>query len=158
MKDVPHPPALLLRRIAFLPSAVGVLNHFYSLDCRMPSATWADRILGLGFEGVRRHDKSSIALIPGNWGVEKSRKRERNPGAWDTKFAELLKFRDKYGHTDVPSKWHSTTEVRKMNKTESSELSTWVHNQRLLQHRGELISSRVEKLVGIGFNFRLRRR
>lgn len=117
-------------------------------------------MLGLGFVGLKRQDEPNTTVTRGGWGMMKPRKRERNGDTWDMRFAQLLKFREKYGHTDVPSRWQTTDAQRMIgrNKTESVELSTWVHNQRLLQHRGALFISRAEKLAEIGFNFRLRKR
>ena len=156
---------------------------------RLPSATWADRIQDLGFslrlsDPKPRTGGSTIMDGRGMGNGARGQQEGQRGGpeiggkgeSWEARLAELLKFKSKYGHCDVPSKWQGCLQTqgargRKARGTKRStdtnsgaekgkmcKLSIWVHNQRLLQHRGELSPSREGRLHAIGFKFRLRKR
>lgn len=82
---------------------------------------------------------------------------QQRSAVWQQRIAELVKFKSKYGHCDVPSKWQFGG-LSGGEEVVSYELSIWVHNQRLLHHKGQMPVDRVAELLTIGFNFRLRRR
>ncbi len=63
---------------------------------------------------------------------------------WEKKFSELVQFRSKHGHCNVPDKW-----------AENPELGIWVGNQRQRYRKGKLDESRIRRLEKIGFKWRL---
>jgi hypothetical protein len=70
-------------------------------------------------------------------------KATRNPQAkWDERYSELLKFKSKHGHVNVPA-----------NSIEYSTLARWVNHQRTIYKNGTLLKSREELLTTIGFNW-----
>ena len=62
---------------------------------------------------------------------------------WQRRFAELVLFRQRHGHCDVPSDW-----------AENPELGRWVLHQRYREH--PLSTERIEKLHRLGFRWPLR--
>jgi hypothetical protein len=58
---------------------------------------------------------------------------------WERKFAELLAFKQRFGHCDVPARWK-----------ENVPLGCWLHIQRAWKRRGILSSERVRRLEEIG--------
>jgi hypothetical protein len=58
---------------------------------------------------------------------------------WNLHFVELVKYREKNGHCNIP--------------TNTGSLGRWISNQRLLFRSNKLKADRYEKLVGIGFTF-----
>ncbi len=63
---------------------------------------------------------------------------------WISTFLQLLSFKDKNGHTDIPAKY-------KQNKS----LGYWVRRQRLIFHEKKIDPLREQLLKLAGFNFRL---
>ena len=61
---------------------------------------------------------------------------------WETMFAELMRYRDKHGHCNVPDGW-----------AENPQVATWVGNQRAVQKRGKLSSARKVRLDELGFDW-----
>ncbi len=64
-----------------------------------------------------------------------------NP-AWDKKFAELLAYKKRFGHCDVPARW-----------SENKSLAHWVDNQRCWRRKGILKEDRMKRLDEIGFSW-----
>ena len=62
--------------------------------------------------------------------------------AWNQHFNELLNFKNKYGHVNVP--------YSKKNKT---PLSAWIRKQRKEYRRQKLSQKKIDKLNSIGFNW-----
>ncbi len=62
--------------------------------------------------------------------------------SWDERFGELTKFKDAYGHCNVPNEY-----------PENKPLGTWVEGQRSRRRRNNLEQSRVDKLDSIGFDW-----
>lgn len=70
-------------------------------------------------------------------------KPTRNPHAkWEERYAELVKFKAKFGHTNVPA-----------NSIKYSTLARWVSNQRTLQKNSQLHKWKKELLEKIGFQW-----
>jgi hypothetical protein len=64
---------------------------------------------------------------------------------WDRKFEELLAYKKRFGHCDVPARW-----------PENRPLAHWVDNQRCWRRRGELRQDRIQRLDDIGFSWSTR--
>ncbi|RKZ83353.1 MAG: hypothetical protein DRR19_19260 [Candidatus Parabeggiatoa sp. nov. 1] len=62
--------------------------------------------------------------------------------SWETKYAMLVEFVNKYGYCDVPFKW-----------PENPQLSEWFFDQRKNKKRGKLNQERIEKLEKLGFEW-----
>ena len=67
------------------------------------------------------------------------------PGRWERSFAQLLQFRERFGHTRVPAKWK-----------ENVPLGHWVNVQRQFKKKGILSAERIARLEAIGFDWELR--
>jgi hypothetical protein len=63
-----------------------------------------------------------------------------NELAWDARVEELLEFKKKYGHTDVPNTFE-----------ENQSLARWVGDQRRTFKRGAMAKHRIDRLQEIGF-------
>ncbi len=61
---------------------------------------------------------------------------------WEIRFTELLAYKQRFGHTRIPSKWK-----------ENKPLGAWVHSQRAFRKKGLLSAERVARLNGIGFEW-----
>jgi len=61
---------------------------------------------------------------------------------WTEKFQELVTFKKKFGHLQIPT---TTTEYRPLN--------TWAKHQREAYHAGSISKDRYDLLDGIGFNW-----
>lgn len=59
---------------------------------------------------------------------------------WEDRFAQLLRFRERFGHCHVPAKWK-----------EDVPLGHWVHVQREFKKKGLLSSERIRRLEEAGF-------
>jgi hypothetical protein len=57
-------------------------------------------------------------------------------------FARLVRFKERFGHCNVPNKWE-----------EDTELAHWVGNQRQLKKRNSLSSDRIRRLDALGFEW-----
>jgi hypothetical protein len=64
--------------------------------------------------------------------------------AWETMFADLMLFKDRFGHCNV-SRSH-----------EKTKLAMWVNNQRHLARDGRLSSARKARLEELGFEWEIR--
>ena len=64
----------------------------------------------------------------------------RHAERWERRFAELLEFQKRFGHTHVPAKWK-----------ENKPLGQWVHGQRAIRKEGMLSARRMARLDAIGF-------
>lgn len=67
--------------------------------------------------------------------------KKLNDERWEEMFNELLKFKEKYGHTKVSSRYEDKT------------LSNWVNSQKKSFKAKKLLPERCERLVSIGFEF-----
>jgi hypothetical protein len=67
---------------------------------------------------------------------------EREPynPSWDLKFNQLIEYKKRFGHCEVPARW-----------PENTPLGLWVHNQRAFKRKGQLSSERIQRLDNIGF-------
>ncbi len=65
--------------------------------------------------------------------------KEWTDRAWDAHFAELVEFRERFGHTRVPGRWR-----------ENVALGRWLADQRHRAVRGLLEPERMERLLGLG--------
>ncbi len=61
---------------------------------------------------------------------------------WEQRFAELLAFQQRFGHCDVPARWH-----------ENVPLGRGVSVQRLFRRRGWLSADRIRRLDEVGFSW-----
>jgi superfamily II DNA or RNA helicase/ferredoxin-thioredoxin reductase catalytic subunit len=59
---------------------------------------------------------------------------------WEEMFETLIKYKNVYGHYNVPQKW-----------TENPKLGHWVSRQRAAKKEGQLEQRRIDKLNSIGF-------
>jgi hypothetical protein len=59
---------------------------------------------------------------------------------WEQRFKELLEYRTRFGHCNVPCKWK-----------ENKILGHWVHVQREFRRKGKLRVDRIDRLEDIGF-------
>jgi len=66
---------------------------------------------------------------------------------WDSHFAELLSFKERHGHCDVP-----------VHDPQNHSLGTWVTNQRTKMKRGKLSEEQVRLLSEAGFKWQIRLR
>jgi Helicase associated domain len=85
-----------------------------------------------------------------NWLREDRRRRldqagflwkQYNP-AWDKRFSQLLAFKKRFGHCDVPCHW-----------PKDRLLGHWVSNQRSFRKKGGLSQERIDRLNQIGFRW-----
>jgi hypothetical protein len=60
--------------------------------------------------------------------------------AWETMFAELKRYKERFGDCEVPDKWN-----------ENPQLGIWVGTQRTRQKKGTLSIDRKSRLDEIGF-------
>jgi Helicase associated domain len=65
---------------------------------------------------------------------------DQKEAAWDTRFVELKRCKDKHGDCNVPARW-----------VENPELATWVNTQRTVANSGKLTPVRKARLDGLGF-------
>ena len=61
---------------------------------------------------------------------------------WEERFKELLAFKKKFGHCNIPARWK-----------ENIQLGTWVANLRAFHRRGKLSGERITRLDAIGFDW-----
>ena len=61
---------------------------------------------------------------------------------WENRFSELVRFKEKHGHCNVPPGW-----------SEFPKLGNWVNTQRASYRRGSLTEERHRRLEKIGFRF-----
>jgi len=66
--------------------------------------------------------------------------RRADSERWERRFAQLLEFRERFGHCHVPNQWN-----------EDIAFGHWVHAQRAFKSRGNLSSERIQRLEAIGF-------
>jgi superfamily II DNA or RNA helicase len=62
--------------------------------------------------------------------------------SWDFWFGELLKYKQKFGHCNVPQRWFV-----------NPQLAKWVQHQRALGKKGRLSEDRFKRLDTIGFTW-----
>ena len=60
--------------------------------------------------------------------------------AWETMFAELQRYKERFGHCNVPQRW-----------PDSPRLGSWVAHQHALRKTGKLLSARKARLDALGF-------
>ena len=60
--------------------------------------------------------------------------------AWERRFAELLAYRERFGHCAVPGQW-----------AENRALGRWVEGQRYKRRRGKLLSEERRRLEAVSF-------
>ncbi|MEI8362364.1 MAG: Helicase associated domain protein [Betaproteobacteria bacterium] len=64
----------------------------------------------------------------------------RDKGSWEDRLAEVVAFKEKYGHCNIP-----------LNLTEPSKLSKFVNATRVQRNKGLLSAERIAKLDDVGF-------
>jgi len=69
--------------------------------------------------------------------------RQRREQHWERRFLELLAYKERHGHTQVPQGWH-----------EEPGLASWVGEQRNQDRRGVIPAHRRQRLDDIGFVWR----
>jgi hypothetical protein len=102
-------------------------------------------VIALGYEEMRAEAQQADA--------KKAAHQEDKPKnrTWEERFADLVKFKGRHGHCDVPV-------------SEKSGLGNWVRSQRSAYRHMEvgkassLTSEREEKLTSVGFRWRMNRR
>lgn len=103
-----------------------------------------ERGRGLGFSDFRLREHVEV-LAPA-LGVEllqtaiHIRAIDALGSTWDERLGELLAFKERTGHSNVPQNWN-----------ENPILARWVNTQRNLKQQGDLPAERVDRLEAIGF-------
>jgi hypothetical protein len=64
---------------------------------------------------------------------------------WEKKFEQLLTYKKRFGHCDVPARW-----------PENRPLAHWVDNQRCFRRRGQLREDRIRRLDQVGLSWSTR--
>jgi hypothetical protein len=116
-------------------------------DCNVPRGWEANRQLAT-WVGTQRQ-RHSRGILPAeqkarldslgfDWGPKEL--------AWERMFAELKRYKERFGHCNVPSNWK-----------ENPQLGMWVNNQRALQGRGQLSADRKTLLDELGFDWNVRK-
>jgi len=65
---------------------------------------------------------------------------DRHNDRWESRYCELIEFREVHGHCNVPDSW-----------PENLQLARWVMTQRQLYRKGKLSPDRIQRLEAIGF-------
>ena len=65
---------------------------------------------------------------------------DRYNDRWESRYCELVKFKEVHGHDNVPDSW-----------PEKLRLARWVMTQRQMNRKGKLSQDRIQKLEAIGF-------
>jgi hypothetical protein len=65
---------------------------------------------------------------------------DRHNDRWESRYCELIEFREVHGHCNVPDSW-----------PENLKLARWVMTQRQMYRKGKLSQDRILKLEAIGF-------
>ena len=65
---------------------------------------------------------------------------DRHNDRWESRYCELLEFKEEHGHCNVPDSW-----------SENLRLARWVMTQRQMYRKGKLSHDRVQRLEAIGF-------
>jgi helicase associated protein/helicase-like protein len=113
-------------------------------NCNVPDK-WSDRKLS-GWVGNQRQFKKRGILSEdrirrlGEAGFDWSPR----DAAWDKMFADLVKYRLKHGHCNVPQ-----------DCPQNPPLGSWVSRQRYLRESGNLSETRIQQLKRIGFNWEI---
>jgi hypothetical protein len=66
--------------------------------------------------------------------------KQRDRGTWEDRLAEVIAFKEKYGHCDIP-----------MSITDPPKLSGFVNATRSQRNKGTLSAERIAKLDAVGF-------
>ncbi|HEY6169683.1 MAG TPA: helicase associated domain-containing protein, partial [Verrucomicrobiae bacterium] len=104
-----------------------------------PLARWVLRQRGTQKRGELRTDrKERLDALGFAWASENLSRREK----WERRVAELLAFKERFGHTRVPAKWK-----------ENKPLGHWVHVQREFRKKGMISAERIAQLDSIGFEW-----
>ena len=69
--------------------------------------------------------------------------RRQDAARWEERFAQLLAFRERFGHCRVPMRW-----------AEDTCFAHWMHNLRVFRNRGTLNDERIARLEAIGFEWK----
>jgi Helicase associated domain len=115
-------------------------------DCNVPRrwkenpqlATWVDR---------RRHRQRSLPEEKKARLDELGFEWDPRTLVWETRFAELRLYKERFGDCNVPPSW-----------TENPKLNDWVAFQRARRKVGKLSSARKARLDGLGFEWGSSRR
>jgi len=67
-------------------------------------------------------------------------KFDRYNDRWESRYCELIEYRECHGHYNVPDSW-----------PENLRLARWVMTQRQMFRKGKLSQNRVQRLEAIGF-------
>jgi hypothetical protein len=65
---------------------------------------------------------------------------DRHNDRWESRYCELIEFKEAHGHCNVPDKW-----------PENLKLARWVMTQRQMYQKGKLAEDRIQRLEAIGF-------
>ncbi len=86
-------------------------------------------------ERVRRFEEIGMTPSAGRFQVPRA-------GSWERRFAELAEFKNRFGHTEVPSRW-----------PDFRLLCAWVHTQRRAFTAGTLAEDRKRRLDELGLDW-----
>lgn len=122
------------------------LQSYHSMhgNCKSPELkSWLSRQVRAQFEGRLSKERiTKLETLDVTW-MKKARgyKDGSSNDKWIVQYNRLLRFREEYGHVDVPQLHDDKT------------LGCWVNNQRNAKRRGNLPNERTKMLEDIGFNW-----
>ncbi|MBI5685055.1 MAG: helicase associated domain-containing protein [Verrucomicrobia bacterium] len=102
-------------------------------------AEWLAAQLHAARTGALRQDRlARLEGIGWTWSAETVPAEER----WERRYQQLLKYRERFGHCNVPNKWG-----------EDVVFGHWVQTQRASKKRGLLSAERIRRLEEVGFQW-----
>jgi len=112
-------------------------------DCNVPADWPEDPRLGrwVGNQReLRKHDRLSSDRLQrlGAFGFE----WDARTATWEEMFARLVRYKERFGHCNVPAKW-----------PEDQQLRRWIGNQRQFRKTKRLSRQRVRRLDNVGFDW-----
>ena len=118
---------------------LGSFQHYVSLQHSLDPADRRKRTLWASVQrGMRdKLQGFQIALLQGI-GFDWTRSRSSKHLPWQSRYAELVAYKKRFGHCEVPAKW-----------SENTALGAWVSVQRL--GKAKLTPSRIKQLDALGF-------
>lgn len=102
---------------------------------------WVDHQRVNGNKGILRADRRTrLEALGFLWW----RRGRTFRGLWEQRFAQILAYRERFGHCRVPHGW-----------PENPPLGSWVNAQRQFKKRGRLSAERIQRLDEIGFEWQV---
>jgi hypothetical protein len=118
----------------------------------MRTHAWTENPLLGRWVSQQRQQKKSGKLHPKreemlnavgfDWGFTRDLAGVSPQDLWPVRYGQLVEFKNRYGHGDVPVKW-----------PENPQLGGWVSRQRQFKKSGKLLPDREQMLSEIGFKW-----